>query len=198
MSYLFLQAMVQETLVLPNCESMCISWMLAEKDDWVSRDVAPFKWVNRESRKETSTSSDVSYHRLGNARSSSDCPEHREQKLKSNESSEEPNRKSVDSLKVPSSSTSPLRSSRSLDDLKTPLLGNDNPQETSEQNMEDTNDCQQTRDVEKENHPIEQPKKIGKREKMLDLRKKMTEKFEEKRRHLEEKGRLIVDKMRGP
>jgi hypothetical protein len=33
------------------------------------------------------------------------------------------------------------------------------------------------------------PKKIGKRERMLDLRKKMSEKFEEKKRHIVEKMR---------
>ncbi|MCD9642180.1 hypothetical protein HAX54_028863 [Datura stramonium] len=39
---------IRETLVLPNCESVCIPCMLAEKDDWVPRQVAPFIWLNRE------------------------------------------------------------------------------------------------------------------------------------------------------
>ncbi|OIS97562.1 PREDICTED: uncharacterized protein LOC109232982 isoform X1 [Nicotiana attenuata] len=39
---------IRETLVLPNCESVCIPCMLAEKDDWVPRQVAPFIWINRE------------------------------------------------------------------------------------------------------------------------------------------------------
>lgn len=202
-SYPLLQAIIRETLVLPNCESICISWMLAEKDDWVPRDVAPFKWVSQESRKETSTSSDAPNQPPGSANSSSDGPEHKQQKLNSNESSQEPNRKSADSLTLPSSPTITLRSSKSLDDIRTPLLGNDKAQETSEQNMEDISDRQLARDVVvKDSHSIEQDdtrqKKMGRRERMLDLRKKMTEKFEEKKRHIEEKGRHIVDKMRGP
>ncbi|XP_004241487.1 uncharacterized protein [Solanum lycopersicum] len=39
---------IRETLVLPNCESVSIPFMLAEKDDWVPRQVAPFLWLNRE------------------------------------------------------------------------------------------------------------------------------------------------------
>ncbi|KAK4375813.1 hypothetical protein RND71_006490 [Anisodus tanguticus] len=42
------QSAIRETLVLPNCESVCIPCMLAEKDDWVPRQVAPFIWLNRE------------------------------------------------------------------------------------------------------------------------------------------------------
>jgi NAD+--asparagine ADP-ribosyltransferase len=56
--------------------------------------------------------------------------------------------------------------------------------------------------MEKQNHTFdhedELPKKMGRKERMLDLRKKMGEKLEEKRRHLEEKSRNIVEKMRGP
>ena len=44
----FAQVAIRETMVLPNCESACIPWMLAEKDDWVPRKVAPFIWLNRE------------------------------------------------------------------------------------------------------------------------------------------------------
>ncbi|KAE8688668.1 hypothetical protein F3Y22_tig00110957pilonHSYRG00010 [Hibiscus syriacus] len=42
------KAAIRETMVLPNCESACIPWMLAEKDDWVPREVAPFIWLNQE------------------------------------------------------------------------------------------------------------------------------------------------------
>ncbi|XP_028783191.1 testis-expressed protein 2 [Neltuma alba] len=62
-----IKALIRETLVLPNSESVCVSWMLAEKDDWVPQEVAPFKWVNQESRKETSTSSDAPSEPLDNA-----------------------------------------------------------------------------------------------------------------------------------
>lgn len=43
-----MQGAIRETLVLPNCESVSIPFMLAEKDDWVPRQVAPFLWLNRE------------------------------------------------------------------------------------------------------------------------------------------------------
>ncbi|XP_073220629.1 uncharacterized protein [Cicer arietinum] len=42
------QAAIWDTLVLPNSESISIPWMLAEKDDWVPRQVAPFIWINPE------------------------------------------------------------------------------------------------------------------------------------------------------
>ncbi|KAL3629003.1 hypothetical protein CASFOL_028049 [Castilleja foliolosa] len=38
------KAGIRETLVLPNRESVAIPWMLAEKDDWVPRNAAPFMW----------------------------------------------------------------------------------------------------------------------------------------------------------
>lgn len=47
-----MQAAIRETLVLPNCESVCIPWMLAEKDDWVPRNVAPFLWFRSNDNQE--------------------------------------------------------------------------------------------------------------------------------------------------
>ncbi|XAR53144.1 hypothetical protein NMG60_11021566 [Bertholletia excelsa] len=46
------KAAIRETLVLPNCESVCIPWMLAEKDDWVPRNVAPFLWIRSNDNQE--------------------------------------------------------------------------------------------------------------------------------------------------
>jgi hypothetical protein len=43
-----LQASLHQSLVLPNCESIPVSWMISEKDDWVPRKIAPFIWLNRE------------------------------------------------------------------------------------------------------------------------------------------------------
>jgi hypothetical protein len=34
--------------VLPNCGSIAIPFMVAEKDDWVERNAAPFIWVGHE------------------------------------------------------------------------------------------------------------------------------------------------------
>ncbi|CAL0321080.1 unnamed protein product [Lupinus luteus] len=216
-----LKAAIQETLVLPNCESICIPWMIAEKDDWVPWNVAPFLWINQESGNKTSTSIDSSNQPSSgveaSASTSSNGPENEQKKSKSAETSQEPGRKSSDSLPLPSSSSgSPtLESSSCLEELTTPLLDNDRPQETidliesrtpslqsdkghetTEQKMEDNLELQ------KQNHSTKQedgmPRKMGRKERMLDLRKKMSEKLEEKRRHIEEKSRHIVEKMRGP
>ncbi|KAE9589698.1 putative PH domain, MMM1 domain-containing protein [Lupinus albus] len=216
-----LKASIQETLVLPNCESICIPWMLAEKDDWVPWNVAPFAWINQESGNKTSTSIDTNNQPSGgvegSASTSSNGPEKEQKKAKSAETSEEPDRKSSDSLPLPSSSSGSLtlESSNCLEELATPLLDNDRPQETidliestapslqsdkghetTEQKVEDNLEFQ------KQNHSPKQedemPRKMGRKERMLDLRKKMGEKLEEKRRHIEEKSRHIVEKMRGP
>ncbi|KAJ1417504.1 hypothetical protein SESBI_16560 [Sesbania bispinosa] len=204
--------------------------MIVEKDDWV---VAPFIWINQEFGNETSTSVDTNNQPYGRKQAgleaststSSNGPEHKQQKPKSGESSGEPTSKSSDSLALPLSSfgSPTLESSRSLEELTKPLLENDKPQETgdlkesrtpslqddkqlitSEQGMENNSEFQSlSRSVmmEKQNHLIEQenglPKKMGKRERMLDLGKKMGEKLEEKRRHIEKKSRNIVEKMRG-
>ncbi|XP_022137263.1 testis-expressed protein 2 isoform X2 [Momordica charantia] len=42
-----LKAVIKDTLVLPNCESIYIPFMMAEKNDWVPRDVAPLLWLNQ-------------------------------------------------------------------------------------------------------------------------------------------------------
>lgn len=75
------KAAIRETLVLPNCESVCIPLMLAEKDDWVPRQVAPFIWLNREgagnraSRQEASSSQPADATRVnGNAESKTENP----------------------------------------------------------------------------------------------------------------------------
>lgn len=223
-----------ENLVLPNCENICIPWMLAEKDDWAPQNVAPFIWTNPEIRNETSTLIDTNHQSYGgvetrleaSASNSSNGPEHKQQKPKSAASSQEPTSKSSDSLALPSISSGSLspESSRSSEELAMPLLENDKPQETrdlkefrtplsqndkqletSEHKMENNSELQSLHRgmvMEKQNHTIEQEdgmqKKMGRRERMLDLRRKMGEKLEEKRRHIEEKSRHIVEKMRGP
>ncbi|KAK7391826.1 hypothetical protein VNO78_20249 [Psophocarpus tetragonolobus] len=225
---------IRETFVLPNCESVCIPWMLAEKNDWVPRNVAPFIWINQEYGNESSTSIDTNNQPSGGvkarleagASTSSNDPEHKQQNPESAEFSHETTRKSSDSLEVPLSFSSSvtLESSRSLEELNTPLLlendksqkardlkefssstlQNDRLLESNEQNIENDSESlsQNTVVVAKRNHSITQedglPKKMGRRERMLDLGKKMSEKLEEKRRHIEEKSRHIVEKMRGP
>ncbi|CAL0316671.1 unnamed protein product [Lupinus luteus] len=215
-----LKASIRETLVLPNCESFCIPWMLAEKDDWVPWNVAPFIWTSQESGNETSTSIDTSNQPSSgveaSANTSSNGPELTQKKPKSAISSKEPARKSSDSPLLPSSSSDSLtpESNGSLEELAVPLLDKVRQQETRDSielrrpslqsdKGDETNDqkMENNSELQKQNHSIEQedgaPKKMGRKERMLDLRKKMGEKLEEKRRNLEEKSRHIVEKMRG-
>ncbi|CAL5050307.1 unnamed protein product [Urochloa decumbens] len=49
-----IKASLRQSLVLPNCESIPVSWMISDTDDWVPRKIAPFIWLNREPPTETS------------------------------------------------------------------------------------------------------------------------------------------------
>ncbi|KAK7278329.1 hypothetical protein RJT34_23357 [Clitoria ternatea] len=231
-----LKTAIRENLVLPDCGSVCIPWMLAEKDDWVPRNVAPFIWIKQKQDfgNETSTPLDINNQPSSgvkdgleaSASTSSNDPKYKQEEPKCAESSQEPTSKSSDSITPPlsSSSTQTLESSRNLEELTMPVLENDKPQETTdleefrtssiqgdkqletnEPNMENILELQSHQGnevMEKRSRSIEQedalPKKMGRRERMLDLGKKMSEKLEEKRRHIEEKSRHIVEKMRGP
>ncbi|KAK4350676.1 hypothetical protein RND71_029989 [Anisodus tanguticus] len=44
-----IKAAIRETVVLPNCENVCIPWMIAEKDDWIPLKDAPYIWINNKS-----------------------------------------------------------------------------------------------------------------------------------------------------
>ncbi|XP_004512702.1 uncharacterized protein [Cicer arietinum] len=216
-----LKAAIRDTLVLPNSESISIPWMLAEKNDWVPRQVAPFIWINPESGNETSSLIDPHNQTSGGVKASN--PEQKQQKSKNSESSHQPARKS-ESLSLPSGSaiSEALRNSKSLEELTKPLLESDQPQETSDlkelsmpflesdnegsaEKVEDVSVCSSPSNsavIDRSISSIQQdeskPKKVGRRERMFDLRKKMSEKFEEKKRHIEEKSRHIVEKMRAP
>ncbi|QHO42511.1 uncharacterized protein DS421_5g154800 [Arachis hypogaea] len=204
-----LKAAFRETLVLPNSECISISWMLAEKENWIPRTVAPYMWVKQECGHDTSVSNDKTSARMSVDGSGQTPPNQHGAK-----SIVEPVRKSF-SFGRASSSSSPivLKSSQSFDQLSTPFLEtyimqetedlkelpasstqNENRDETREEKTEDITVYQpQTLYsllIDKQVSPSEQ-KKIGKREKMFDLRKRMSEKLEEKRRH-------FVEKMRGP
>ncbi|XP_028756565.1 testis-expressed protein 2 [Neltuma alba] len=113
---------IRENIVLPNCECICIPFMQAEQDDWVPFNVAPFIWPNQTSGIETSNLMGAS------ARSSTDNPEHDQQKQKSAEFNQEPANKSIDARRVPSSS---FRKADSVEELTTLFLEDkERPQET--------------------------------------------------------------------
>ncbi|CAK8572185.1 unnamed protein product [Lathyrus sativus] len=136
-----LKRAVLENIVLPNCENICIPWMLAEKEDWVPSNVAPFIWINQEFRNETSTSINTNKQSSGgvearskaSASTSTNGQTNKQQKpKKSVESSQEPTSKSSDSLALPTSSSGSqtLESSSHLEELTIPLLENEQPQGT--------------------------------------------------------------------
>ncbi|XP_039004433.1 uncharacterized protein LOC120131520 [Hibiscus syriacus] len=105
------------------------------------------------------------------------------------------------------SSSSSSAKSRSLQDLRTPLLVTDEPHEMHQQNREEISDSvsvssrsltESERQSDVGDDYDSGPKKTGRRARLINLTKKMGEKFEEKKRHIEERGRHFVEKMRGP
>ncbi|XP_039057372.1 uncharacterized protein LOC120200671 [Hibiscus syriacus] len=191
----FVQAAIRETMVLPNCESACIPFMLAEKDDWVPRKDAPFIWLNQEAATDNNIEA-----KENSRKTSSSHPESKNPKPKKDSSRD----LGTESEAIPSSSSS--AKSRSLQDLRTPLLAIDEPHETHQQNREETSDSvsvsRSLTESERQSNVGDdidsRSKKTGRRARMMDLTKKMGEKLEEKKRHIEERGRHIVQKMRGP
>ena len=197
-----MQASIRDTLVLPNCESLCVSWMLAEKDDWVPRNAAPLLWLNREAPSDT-LSNDGSKGKRTDDRDL----ESKEGKLKRVDSGKQSINEESGVI-IPSATTIQRSSSEGSvpsQDLKVPLLQNGEAQDlTVPRKLENPESHLPTRYVSLKEEQTNcedddsKPKKVGRRARMLDLGKKMGEKLEEKRRHIEEKGRHIVEKMRGP
>lgn len=204
------QAVINETLVLPNCEGVCIPWMLAEKDDWVPRKVAPFLWLNQESANDPIVIREVPNYQPCEEKTkteaireaSSDHTQSKHQRLKNAQSIQHISESSDEA----SSSTNPSAMSSALEESRIPLLGNDEPRETEKHLTEEVTENQSAPRslsmLDKLYATVEEdearPKRMGRRARMLDLGKKMGEKLEEKRRHIEEKSRHIVEKMRGP
>ncbi|XVF26310.1 hypothetical protein REPUB_Repub14bG0005200 [Reevesia pubescens] len=201
------KAAIRETMVLPNCESACIPWMLAEKDDWVPRKVAPFIWLNQETVTDNNLVLEAqlteSKSKENSRRTLSSHPERKH--LKPNVDSSQP--PVIESVAIPSSSSTVSSSigSKSLQDIRTPLLASYEPHETCQQIREETSDSpslsRSLTEFERQSDVVDENDsrpKMGRRARMVDLGKKMGEKLEEKRRHIEEKSRQMVEKMRGP
>ncbi|KAF9587193.1 hypothetical protein IFM89_039582 [Coptis chinensis] len=208
------QASIRETLVLPNCEGVCIPWMLAEKDDWAPRKIAPFVWINQETVNDSmpcEVSScqpcDATTKLEANTSSKQGANCHIEVKRENPVPSvQQLTRELAGDLgclsqtgSTPSCSNS---SSKPLQELRTPLLITE-PYETNNSRLEnpDNQSASRSVSVREKQTPIGDDgnsKRVGRKAKMMDLGKKMGEKFEEQRRNLEEKSRHIVEKMRGP
>lgn len=210
----FLQAAIRDTLVLPNCESVCIPWMLAEKDDWVPRNVAPFIWINQEAVTDPNTMRDVPSSQPVEVKTKNesirgttkDNPESKHEKPKSSEYVKKPVSEPSDALSSLNSDDLSTLRSRSLYESQTALLRNGEPQETCQSSRGENPDCQSLSGsevtAEEQNHAVEEydtrSKRMDRKARIRSLGKKMGEKLEEKRRNFEEKGRNIVERMRGP
>uniref|UniRef100_A0A1J3ILH4 Testis-expressed sequence 2 protein n=1 Tax=Noccaea caerulescens TaxID=107243 RepID=A0A1J3ILH4_NOCCA len=218
---------IREAVVLPNCESLTIPWMIAEKDDWVQRKAAPFMWMNQESN-HNSTQATEGRSKSDKPPTSSACVQS-EQMQKTADATQKPViseagtvsssscgqseqvQDTANAIQKPSTESvaisTPLSKStsitverdKSLEELRTPLLrpSSSEKQETSSRGSTREITVVQSSMVSSEEDDS-RGKKLGRRARMLDLGKKMGEKLEEKRRHMEEKSRQIVEKMRGP
>lgn len=186
---------IRETLVLPNCESVNLAWMLAEKEDWVPSKVAPFIWINNQEVPSTEQEEAKHLDEANRETGSSDQEGIQEGSNKTGSPLQQPPN---DSLDPPSSSAPKDQSTMNstVKELQAPLLTCEEQQECQRSSSEKLECYSPSRPLEE--HHIAEPKRMGStRAKMLGLSKKMGEKLEEKRRHIEEKGRHIVEKMRG-
>ncbi|XP_059647240.1 uncharacterized protein LOC132293685 [Cornus florida] len=197
---------IRDAAVLPNCESVCIPWMLAEKDDWAPKKVAPFIWINQEAVADPAESEGkhekakkvecVQGESLDKHASSS--PVH--EKAKKVEPVQRASSDKHASSSVPSNQS--VCNSKSMQELSTPLLRNDEPQDIFQWRKEENSDGSQSSSRSMsftENQEVDaRPKRVGRKARMLDLGKKMGEKLDEKRRNIEERGRNIVERMRAP
>lgn len=202
------KAAIRDTLVLPNCESICVPCMLAEKEDWVPRSHAPFVWLKREAPTESVASSEASDEPAPKAVEASDmasrehldCPMNENQKKENSVSDCPVSDLSDTAAAAPSSSSSSTSSEgrKSLVELKAPLLlqSEESPEHHSQAGYVSLKE--QRSFTTDDDDASSRFRKAGRKARMLDLGKKMSEKLEEKRRHIEEKSKLFVDKMRGP
>ncbi|KAK4428214.1 Nucleus-vacuole junction protein 2 [Sesamum alatum] len=209
------KAAIRETLVLPNSESVGISWMLAEKDDWVPRSIAPFMWYKHNQDSASSTiKQEGSCFQPGDATHAVE-PHHGNpprlevdrEKLKNVGSVSQVTCESLDRCaSSPSSMGESTLNDSSFQELRAPLIKKDKMQESGSRSIEEKPDtCVHSPSrvfgngqVQNAEDDDTRTKRLGTRERMRGLGKKMGEKLEVKRRHFEEKGRSFVERIRGP
>ncbi|XP_076904649.1 uncharacterized protein LOC143560173 [Bidens hawaiensis] len=170
------KAAIRETMVLPNCESATVHFMLAEKNDWIPQKSAPFIWANPETPTEPNTEpSDEIQRQDINSSSKSSTDTTDDEHLITNDE------------KTLLLDTEEQHLDEAMEENReVALLNSQNVSPHAEEHNEAT---------EVDSHKL---KRSSTRAKMLGFRKKMGEKLEEKRRNIEEKGRHMVGKMRGP
>ncbi|CAN6252724.1 unnamed protein product [Urochloa humidicola] len=215
------KASLRDSLLLPNCESISMPWMLAEKDDWVPRKDAPFIWLNHETTEmRNHTTATTSTQPEGGGLKDDGSGKRSVPSLPISSVGSEESLKvaaSIDEAKQEPVADASLRSqsspgpagesahSNEHDELKRPLLVTEKLQEDASESRVGSPMYSSQRAV----IPVgEQPlastssigedakRKGGRRARMMDFGKRMGDKLEEKRRTIEEKGRHIVEKMR--
>ncbi|KAL6911306.1 hypothetical protein ACP4OV_000111 [Aristida adscensionis] len=215
------KASLRDSLVIPNCESIPMPWMLAEKDDWVPRKDAPFIWLNHEPteiRNHAAVTVPVQPEEPGlkdDASNKKETPAlpnlsaESEDSIVPVSSIEEPKQDPVTESSDVQSSL-PLVSEPSHNDaneeLRKPLLLTEkvqddspgssrggSPQYTSLRAVIPAGEHQPPAAT---SVGEDAKRKSGRRARMMDFGKRMGDKLEEKRRTIEEKGRHIVEKMR--
>ncbi|KAB2026510.1 hypothetical protein ERO13_D06G188200v2 [Gossypium hirsutum] len=193
------KAAIRETMVLPNCESAYIPWMMAEKDDWIPRNVAPYIWLNHDS----SSSSDIKTPRetpgphVTESRANENSGRERDSHydLESKDLLQVGSMESSGRLSSSSCPTlSPCGSWRSLQDLGVSYPPSDELYESGQQNRAETSyPAFYSRSLKELESPTEDiddndwGPKMGRRAKLRDFRKKIGEKLGEKKRHMVEK-----------
>ncbi|KAG8073006.1 hypothetical protein GUJ93_ZPchr0006g44499 [Zizania palustris] len=217
------KASLRESLLLPNCESITMPWMVAEKDDWVPRKDAPFIWLNHEPTESRSQATAVTPTQpeevsLKDAASNKilvaslpGSSSGSEESLKTATSIDEPTQMPVAATDAsPELRNSPLAtagegsssSPNTIDELRNPLLIREKLQEEDSESRAGSSPPLYTSlrgmvPAAGEQGGDELKRKGSRRARMVvDFGKKMGDKLEEKRRHIEEKGRHIVEKMR--
>ncbi|PIN09378.1 putative protein TEX2, contains PH domain [Handroanthus impetiginosus] len=205
------KAAIRETLVLPNSECVGVPWMLAEKDDWVPRKVAPFMWYrNNQDSAGNNTKREVPCFQPGELTQTVEANHGNPTRIevnyeKSNNIGFTPPVTSEYLEPGASSSSSTDEStlkSTSFQELRAPPLKKDNTQEFGRRSTDIRVQSPSRVFTEGQIQIAEDDdtrlRRMGTRERMRGLGKKMGEKLEVKRRHIEEKGRSFVERMRGP
>ncbi|MBA0694954.1 hypothetical protein Goari_005214, partial [Gossypium aridum] len=193
------KAAIRETMVLPNCESAYIPWMMAEKDDWIPRNVAPYIWLNHDS----SSSSDIKTPReapgphVTESRANENSGRERDSHydLESKDLLQVGSMESSGRLSSSSCPTlSPCGSWKLLQDLGVPYSPSDELYESGQQNRAETSYpafySRSLKELERPTEDIDDNDwgpKMGRRAKLRDFRKKIGEKLGEKKRHMVEK-----------
>ncbi|KAK8485229.1 hypothetical protein V6N11_021398 [Hibiscus sabdariffa] len=187
------KAAIRDTMVLPNCESACIPWMLAEKDDWIPRNVAPYVWLKEGGSDKREAPPQVTESKAnGNSGNTSNCDLESKSLFRAS-TVDSTARLSTTSLPVFSSCPS-YSSLHALETTSHPTI--DELHEARPLDLEGTSNLpsaysRSMRELgsqgEGSDDNSSQGPKTGRRAKLRDLRKRIGEKFGEKKRHMVER-----------